>query len=59
MRFAIILSVLALFFVACSEKKEQKIEVTPNTVVPADVPIAKSDANISIDKDFPPMPVAE
>lgn len=56
------LSILAIFVILCGcgeEEKKAEIEVKVDTAPPADVPIAHSDANISIDQNFPPMPVAE
>ncbi|ANE33698.1 hypothetical protein [Campylobacter hyointestinalis] len=56
----VLLLFLALFLVSCSNDEKQPISIDINqTTPPPDVPIAKSDANIAIDKDFPPSPVAE
>lgn len=54
---AIIFLFLMMFFVGCGEEK--RVEKIQKQIPPLDVPIAKSDANISVNKDFPPIPVAE
>ena len=53
-----ILALAALFFSGCEEKKEPAA-LDLGDSVPSDVPIAQSDANVSIDENMPPEPVPE
>ena len=53
-----ILTRAALFFSGCEEKKEPA-SLDLGSTVPSDVPIAQSDANVSIDENMPPEPVPE
>lgn len=46
-------------FVACSDDKPNEIELNTQTVPPDGVPISHPDANLTIDKQNPPMPVPE
>ena len=53
-----ILTLTALIFSGCDEKKEPT-SLDLGGTVPSDVPIAQSDANVSIDENMPPEPVPE
>ncbi len=53
-----ILMLAALFFSGCEEKKEPAA-LDLGDSMPSDVPIAQSDANVSIDENMPPEPVPE
>lgn len=50
-----------LLFWACNDTKTKQVNITLDntTTPPSDVPISKSDSNLSIDKDFPPLPVTQ
>lgn len=50
---------LIMAFVACSDDKQNEIELNTQTVPPDGVPISHPDANLTIDKQNPPMPVPE
>ncbi|QCD43919.1 hypothetical protein [Campylobacter mucosalis] len=52
-----ILTLFVLFFSACSDEKPQIVE--QSETIPADVPIAQSETNTTIDENFPPEPVIE
>jgi len=53
-----ILTLTALIFSGCEGEKSLP-ELDLNETVPSDVPIAQSDANVSIDENMPPEPVPE
>lgn len=53
-----ILTLTALIFSGCEDEKNSP-ELDLNETVPSDVPIAQSDANVSIDENMPPEPVPE
>ncbi len=53
-----ILTLTALIFIGCEDEKSSP-ELDLNETVPSDVPIAQSDANVSIDENMPPEPVPE
>ena len=53
-----ILTLTALIFSCCEDEKSSP-ELDLNETVPSDVPIAQSDANVSIDENMPPEPVPE
>ena len=53
-----ILTLTALIFSGGEDEKNSP-ELDLNETVPSDVPIAQSDANVSIDENMPPEPVPE
>ena len=56
----IVMLACSAVIVGCGEDEPEKpAQTRSDTTPPPDVPIAKSDANVSIDRDFPPAPVAE
>ena len=59
MRRLILIFLVIFSFYGCDDKEPKKSLKNGIEIPPADVPIAKSDGNASIDSDFPPMPVAE
>ncbi len=57
---AFLLATCSAVIVGCGEDEPEKpAQTRSDTTPPPDVPIAHSDANVSIDRDFPPAPVAE
>ncbi|MBC3779985.1 hypothetical protein H0N94_00970 [Campylobacter fetus subsp. fetus] len=59
MKFVWLFAAFILFLSGCSNEEQKPVQNVVSETQPPDVPIAKSDANINIDKDFPPAPVAE
>ena len=52
----ITLVIFATIFIGC-ENEEKVTTMDLNETPPIDIPIAKSDANVSIDENLPPEPV--
>lgn len=55
LRLCALCAIISLF--AACDSSNNEVIIKKEVAPPADVPIAKKDANISIDVDNPPLPV--
>lgn len=60
MKIKILIFACVLAFAGCSDEKKVILKSKDiNSTPPSDVPIAKSESNITFDAEYPPVPVSE
>lgn len=53
-------AILLVFFIGCDSDTQNDLKVSPpQSEIPDDVPIAKSEPQNKVDSELPPLPVTE